>query len=136
MESRITLSVDPTDPSQVAAALALFQKLSGSAATTSTGSAVPLETKPAKTVTKKATEPVKQEETKTTEPAADAATGEDLDGTKEAIKIEEVRTLLSKRVTEHRDKIKAKLTELGAPNVSTMKESDYPAFMDFLKGLK
>ena len=51
------------------------------------------------------------------------------------IKISDLRTLLSKKVDEHRDDIKAKLTELGAKNVTTLDESKYEEFHTFLKGL-
>ena len=52
------------------------------------------------------------------------------------IKISDLRTLLSKKVDEHRDDIKAKLTELGAKNVTTLDESKYEEFYTFLKDLK
>ena len=51
------------------------------------------------------------------------------------IKISDLRTLLSKKVDEYRDDIKAKLTELGAKNVTTLDESKYEEFFNFLKGL-
>ena len=51
------------------------------------------------------------------------------------IKISDLRTLLSKKVDEHRDDIKAKLTELGAKNVTTLDESKYEEFHTFLKDL-
>ena len=52
------------------------------------------------------------------------------------IKISDLRTLLSKKVDDHRDDIKAKLTELGAKNVTTLDESKYEDFHAFLKDLK
>ena len=52
------------------------------------------------------------------------------------IKISDLRTLLSKKVDEHRDDIKAKLTELGSKNVTTLDESKYEEFYTFLKDLK
>ena len=52
------------------------------------------------------------------------------------IKISDLRTLLSKKVDEHRDDIKAKLTELGAKNVTTLDETKYGEFYTFLKGLE
>ena len=55
---------------------------------------------------------------------------------KSEIKISDLRTLLSKKVDEHRDDIKAKLTELGAKNVTTLDESKYEEFHTFLKDLK
>ena len=52
------------------------------------------------------------------------------------IKISDLRTLLSKKVDVHRDGIKAKLTELGAKNVTTLDEAKYDEFYTFLKGLE
>ena len=52
------------------------------------------------------------------------------------IKISDLRTLLSKKVDEHRDDIKAKLTELGAKNVTTLDDAKYEEFYTFLKGLE
>lgn len=50
-------------------------------------------------------------------------------------KIADVRTKLSEKVGTHRAAIKAKLKELEAKNVSSLEESDYGNFMDFLNGL-
>lgn len=47
-------------------------------------------------------------------------------------KIEEVREKLKEKVNDHREAIKAKLTELGAPNVSSLDPAKYGEFMDFL----
>ena len=52
------------------------------------------------------------------------------------IKIEDVRALTAKNVGTFRREIKAKLTELGAPNVTSLDESLYGTFMDFLNDLK
>ncbi len=52
------------------------------------------------------------------------------------IKIEDVRALTAKKVGTFRREIKAKLTELGAPNVTSLDESLYGTFMDFLNDLK
>ncbi len=49
--------------------------------------------------------------------------------------IADVRTALSQKVELHRDKIKAKLTELGAQNVSTLAPERYAEMLDFLNGL-
>ena len=54
----------------------------------------------------------------------------------EGIKIEEVRALTAKKVGTFRREIKAKLTELEAPNVTSLDESLYGTFMDFLNDLK
>lgn len=50
-------------------------------------------------------------------------------------KIEEVREKLKEKVGEHREEIKAKLSELGAPNVSNLNPEKYNEFMEFLNGL-
>lgn len=49
--------------------------------------------------------------------------------------IEEVREKLKEKVAEHREAIKAKLTELGAPNVSNLDPAKYSEFVDFLESL-
>ena len=51
-------------------------------------------------------------------------------------KVEEVREKLKEKVSEHREEIKAKLTELGAPNVSSLDPSKYTEFVNFLEGLE
>lgn len=71
------------------------------------------------------------EESPTVEEKADEPTNNE-----PAIKISDLRTLLSKKVDEHRDDIKAKLTELGAKNVTTLDEAKYEEFYTFLKGLE
>lgn len=53
----------------------------------------------------------------------------------EAPTVDEIRALLSKVVGENRDAIKAKLSELGAANVTTLSEDNYIEFYAFLKGL-
>ena len=49
--------------------------------------------------------------------------------------VEEVREKLKEKVGEHREEIKAKLTELGAPNVSSLDPDKYSEFVDFLESL-
>ena len=54
------------------------------------------------------------------------------------ITTDNIRTLLSdraKKSAENKDAIRAKLTEFGAENVSTLAEAHYPAMMEFLNGL-
>ena len=43
---------------------------------------------------------------------------------------------MSLKVKSHRDEIKAKLTELGASNLTTLDAGKYADMNDFLKGLK
>ena len=49
--------------------------------------------------------------------------------------IEEVREKLKEKVSEHREEIKAKLGELGAPNISNLDPEKYTEFMNFLNSL-
>lgn len=51
------------------------------------------------------------------------------------VTIEQVREVLGKKVGDHRETIKAKLTGLGAKNVSVLDASHYDAFHAFLTNL-
>jgi hypothetical protein len=51
-------------------------------------------------------------------------------------KIEDIRTLIGKKIQGHRTEIKSKLTALGANNVTSLEEGKYQEFIDFLKELK
>jgi hypothetical protein len=42
---------------------------------------------------------------------------------------------MASKVNDYRAEIKAKLTDLGATNVSTLEESDYTEFYKFLQEL-
>lgn len=48
---------------------------------------------------------------------------------------QDIRTLLASKVDNHRETIRAKLTELGARNVSGLDARNYDAFYEFLKNL-
>lgn len=52
-----------------------------------------------------------------------------------AITIEDVRRLVSAKVSEHRDVIKQKLTELGAPSVTALNPEKYSEIFNFLNTL-
>lgn len=52
-----------------------------------------------------------------------------------SISIESVRKVLAEKVNEHRDEIKAKLTELGAPSVTRLNPEKYEEMYNFLKSL-
>ena len=77
-------------------------------------------------------------------PAAEAAKEEAPEEVKEAapakeetdIKLDTLRTLLSKKVDANRDAIKDKLTELGTKNLTTLDPKDYQTMYDFFSGLK
>lgn len=49
--------------------------------------------------------------------------------------IEDVRAMLAKKVNEHRDAIKQKLNELGAPSVTKLDPAKYDEMYNFLESL-
>lgn len=49
--------------------------------------------------------------------------------------IEDVRGMLAKKVNEHRDAIKQKLNELGAPSVTKLDPAKYDEMYNFLESL-
>lgn len=56
-------------------------------------------------------------------------------GSDPAVPIQDIRTLLASKVDNHREAIRAKLTELGAKNVTGLDVRNYDAFYEFLKDL-
>lgn len=56
-------------------------------------------------------------------------------GSDPAVSIQDIRTLLASKVDNHREAIRAKLTELGARNVTGLDTQNYDAFYEFLKDL-
>lgn len=56
-------------------------------------------------------------------------------GSDPAVSIQDIRTLLASKVDNHREAIRAKLTELGARNVTGLDVRNYDAFCEFLKDL-
>ena len=56
-------------------------------------------------------------------------------GSAPAVSIQDIRTLLASKVDNHREAIRAKLTELGARNVTGLDARNYDAFYEFLKNL-
>lgn len=56
-------------------------------------------------------------------------------GSDPAVSIQDIRTLLVSKVDNHREAIRAKLTELGARNVTGLDAQNYDAFYEFLKDL-
>lgn len=56
-------------------------------------------------------------------------------GSDPAVSIQDIRTLLTSKVNNHRETIRAKLTELGAKNVTGLDARNYDAFYEFLKDL-
>lgn len=56
-------------------------------------------------------------------------------GSDPAVSIQDIRTLLASKVDNHREAIRAKLTELGAKNVTGLDARNYDVFYEFLKDL-
>lgn len=51
------------------------------------------------------------------------------------VSIEDVRAALASKVNDHREAIKAKLDEFGAPSVTKLNPSKYEEMLNFLKSL-
>lgn len=56
-------------------------------------------------------------------------------GSDPAVSIQDIRILLASKVDNNRETIRAKLTELGAKNVTGLDARDYDSFYEFLKDL-
>ena len=56
-------------------------------------------------------------------------------GSDPAVSIQDIRTLLVSKVDNNRETIRAKLTELGAKNVTGLDARNYDSFYEFLKDL-
>lgn len=85
---------------------------------------------PAQDVKKPAPAPKKTEESEPMPMDANSSLGSD-----PAVSIQDIRTLLASKVDNNREAIRAKLTELGAKNVTGLDARNYDAFYEFLKDL-
>lgn len=56
-------------------------------------------------------------------------------GSDPTVSIQDIRTLLASKVDNNRETIRAKLTELGAKNVTGLDARNYYSFYEFLKDL-
>lgn len=56
-------------------------------------------------------------------------------GSDPAVSIQDIRALLASKVDNNRETIRAKLTELGAKNVTGLDARNYDSFYEFLKVL-
>ena len=56
-------------------------------------------------------------------------------GSDPAVSIQDIRTLLASKVDNNRETVRAKLTELGAKNVTGLDARNYDSFYEFLKDL-
>lgn len=79
-----------------------------------------------------AKKPVETKEEKTDE----GGTEEKTDTSASEVSLEDLRVTLREKVGNHRDALKSKLTELGAPNISNLDPSKYEEFSNFMKDLK
>ena len=53
----------------------------------------------------------------------------------QTLTIDDVRKVVASKAAAHRDEVKAKLTELGAKNVTTLDPGKYQALVDYLNTL-
>ena len=104
--------------------LGLFSGKSVNNAQPAAPAAKPASKPESKPASKPATPAAKPE----SKPAADTAPSDN-------VSIEDVREALSKKVATHRNEIKEKLTELGAPSVTKLDKSKYSEMLDFLNSL-
>lgn len=132
----IKVTIDTANPEQLAAAMQLLQSLGNGVELPK--AETPKKEEPAKKQTAKKETPKKEEapkaETKKEEPKEEPKK-ETPKKEESGIKIEDVRALLAKKVNDNRAEIKAKLTELGANNVTSLDSSKYQEFTDFLNEL-
>lgn len=132
----IKVTIDTANTEQLAAAMQLLQSLGNGVELPK--AETPKKEEPAKKQTTKKETPKKEEATKAEtkkeelkeEPKKETPKKEE-----SGIKIEDVRALLAKKVNDNRAEIKAKLTELGANNVTSLDSSKYQEFTDFLNEL-
>lgn len=68
-------------------------------------------------------------------PAAEATTEEVVEEKGTPIVLGDIKAEIAKKVSKHRDAIKAELTRLGAENSDKMPKEHYPAFHKFLTEL-
>lgn len=87
--------------------------------------------------TAKVSEPAEVKETMAPKPTAKAdAPKPTAKADAPEVSIEDVRAALSAKVADHRDEIKAKLTDLGAPSVTKLSPDKYVEMINFLEGLE
>ena len=145
---KVEVLVDTTNPEQLSALGAFLNTIGGvkipipaeGPATTdfvpSPQPEAPAEPEAPKPARKRSPKPAPQPDPAEPEaPAAPAEPEKPAEPVKEYT-VEEVREKLKEKVSDHREAIKGKLTELGAPNVSSLDPSKYTEFVNFLEGLE
>lgn len=89
----------------------------------------------------KAEEPVAQTaapavEAKTEEPVAQtAAPAQSAAPAQAEVTLDMLRLVVGEKAADHRDEIKAKLTEMGVEKVTLLPQEKWPEFYDYVKGL-
>lgn len=53
----------------------------------------------------------------------------------ESVSLKEVKQVFFQKLAEHRDEIRSKINELGAPSLSTIEAAKLPEMLNFLKSL-
>ena len=153
---RLTIDIDPTNAEHVLKAEALLRLISPGATVAAEQTAPAAEQEPEPKRTRQAkpkTEPaVEQQSAPTPAPAPEPEPEpepeqepEELGGSEEqdiskdkvlAVTREDLRALVQVKATSgHRDAVKAKLTELGAANVSQLDVAHFYRLKDFLESL-
>ena len=124
MTAEVKLTIDLTNVEQRKLLNALFDLMGNNEITPDAAKAP---TKAPEKAKKNVREPEKEKK---------ATTGADKPATKEAaITINDIRSLVSQKAATHRQELKAKLTELGAKNVTTLDKAKYTEFAEYLKAL-
>lgn len=90
---------------------------------------------PAAQAAKPASKPESKPASKPAAPAAKPESKPADTAPSDNVSIEDVREALSKKVATHRNEIKEKLTELGAPSVTKLDKSKYSDMLNFLNSL-
>lgn len=124
---KIKASFDPSNPAQLTAAMNFLSAVGGNVIPSGTSA-------PAETTTADAPkeEAPKKRASRAKKPAETPKTEEKAE---KGITLEDIRSLTSKKAKDHREAIKAKITEWGANNVVQIPEDKFKEFMDFLNSL-
>ena len=135
----VEVKVDLSNQSQVNEMINFLGKISGNGSTVvkteekkEAEPTVKKNTVPAKAKAKEepVVEKVIQEEDTSAADASAASGSEDPE-----ITFNDVKNMMASKIDDNRDAIKNKMAELGAKNMSTLKEEDYAEFHKFLKSL-
>ena len=143
---KVEVLVDTTNPEQLGALGAFLNTIGGVKTpipkeNPSTADFIPPQPEPEKPIDPEAPKPVRKRSSKPASPAEPEVPAAPAEPEKPAepakeYTVEEVREKLKEKVSDHREAIKGKLTELGSPNVSSLDPSKYTEFVNFLEGLE